>query len=70
MSVRKIYSNKKALRKRIVNLEGMLLSMAIQKEGLENIVFIMNTWSLELSDVERTKLGVPYIRSVKQVLSE
>lgn len=68
--MRKIYSSKKVLRRRIENLEGMLLSMAVQKEGLENLVFIMNEWAKELSAVERTKLGVPYIRSIKQVLSK
>ncbi|XP_031568305.1 pinin-like [Actinia tenebrosa] len=68
MSVRKIYNSKNALRRRIENLEGKLQSMAVQKEGLENLVFIMNVWAKELSAVERTKLGVPYIRSIKQVL--
>lgn len=70
MSVRKIYSSKSALRKRIENLEGKLLSMATQKTGLQELIVTMETWSLELSHVERTKLGVPYIRSVKEVLSE
>ncbi|KAK3729822.1 hypothetical protein QZH41_016095 [Actinostola sp. cb2023] len=70
MSVRKISSSKSALRKRIENLEGMLLSMATQKKGLEELIVTMETWSLELSHVERTKLGVPYIRSVKEILKK
>ncbi|XP_048581461.1 uncharacterized protein LOC116612330 [Nematostella vectensis] len=70
MPVRKIHSNKSALRKRIDDLEGMLAIMTQQKRDLEHVIEILRCWSADLREVERTKLGVPYIRSVKQILKK
>ena len=70
MPVRKIFSNQNALRKRIDDLEGMLRVMQEQREQLAALLKVLEDWAEELRCVERTKLGVPYIRDVKQVLGE
>ena len=70
MPVRKIFSNQSALRKRIDDLEDLLRGMHEQREQVEAALRVMEDWARELRNVDRTKLGVPYIRDVKQVLGE
>ena len=41
-----------------------------QREQVEAALRVMEDWARELRNVDRTKLGVPYIRDVKQVLGD
>lgn len=68
MPVKKIFSNQQALRKRIDDLNGMLKTMEQQRSELQVVLQIIKDWSEDLRMVNRTKLGVPYIRAVKQLL--
>jgi len=68
MPVKKIFSNRQALRKRIDDLNGMLKTMEQQKSELQVVLQMIKDWSEELRTVDRTNLGVPYIRAVKQLL--
>ena len=68
MPVKKIFSNQQALRKRIDDLNGMLKTMGQQKSELQAVLQIIEDWSEDLRTVDRTNLGVPYIRAVKQLL--
>ncbi|KAM7430162.1 hypothetical protein ABFA07_019092 [Porites harrisoni] len=70
MPVKKIFSNQQALRKKIDDLNGMLKTMEQQKAELQTVLRIIEEWSEDLRSVERTKLGVPYIRAVKQTLAK
>ena len=70
MPVKKIFSNQQALRKKIDDLNGMLKTMEQQKAELQTVLRIIEEWSEDLRSVERTKLGVPYIRAVKQTLGK
>ena len=70
MPVRKIFSNQQTLRKKIDNLNGMLKTMQEQKSQLQAVLEIAKDWSDALRSVDRTKLGVPYIRAVKQLLGK
>lgn len=44
--------------------------MEQQKAELQTVLRIIEEWSEDLRSVERTKLGVPYIRAVKQTLGK
>lgn len=68
MPVKKIFSNQQALRKRIDDLNGMLKTMEQQKSELQAVLQTIEDWSEDLRTVDRTNLGVPYIRAVKQLL--
>ena len=68
MPVKKIFSNQQALRKRIDDLNGMLKTMEQQRSELQVVLQIIKDWSEDLRTVNRTNLGVPYIRAVKQLL--
>ena len=68
--IRKISSTKNALSKKIADLDQMLNAMRKQREDLEIILQTIRRWSAELRSVDRTSLGVPYIRAVKNVLGE
>ena len=68
MPVKKIFSNQQALRKRIDDLNGMLKTMEQQRSELQVVLQILKDWSEDLRMVNRTNLGVPYIRAVKQLL--
>ena len=70
MPVKKIFSNQQALRKKIDDLNGMLKTMEQQKAELQTVLRIIEEWSEDLRSVERTKLGVPYIRAVKKTLGK
>lgn len=70
MPVKKIFSNQLALRKRIDDLNGMLKTMEQQKSELQAVLQIIEDWSEDLRTVDRTNLGVPYIRAVKQLLGK
>ncbi|KAJ7394503.1 hypothetical protein OS493_000317 [Desmophyllum pertusum] len=70
MPVKKIFSNQLALRKRIDDLNGMLKTMEQQKSELQAVLQIIEDWSEDLRTVDRTNLGVPYIRAVKQLLAK
>ena len=68
MPVKKIFSNQQALRRRIDDLNGMLKTMEQQRSELQVVLQIIKDWSEDLRTVNRTNLGVPYIRAVKQLL--
>lgn len=68
MPVKKIFSDQQALRKRIDDLNGMLKTMEQQRSELQVVLQIIKDWSEDLRTVNRTNLGVPYIRAVKQLL--
>ena len=68
--VKKIFSNQQALRKRIDDLNGMLKTMEQQRSELQSVLQIVNDWTEDLRAVNRTNLGVPYIRAIKQLLGE
>lgn len=68
MPIRKIFSTKNALSKKIADLDEMLSAMRKQRESLEIVLQTVRRWSAELRGVDRTSLGVPYIRAVKSVL--
>ncbi|XP_078373572.1 uncharacterized protein LOC144657137 isoform X2 [Oculina patagonica] len=70
MPVKKIFSNQQALRKRIDDLNGMLKTMEQQRSELQAVLHIIEDWSEDLRTVDRTNLGVPYIRAVKQLLGK
>lgn len=70
MPVKKIFSNQQALRKKIDDLNGMLKTMEQQKVELQTVLRIVEGWSEDLRSVDRTNLGVPYIRAVKQTLGK
>ena len=70
MPVKKIFSNQQALRKKIDDLNGMLRTMEQQKAELQTVLRIIEDWSEDLRSVDRTNLGVPYIRAVKQTLGK
>lgn len=70
MPVKKIFSNQQALRKKIDDLNGMLKTMEQQKAELQAVLRIIEDWSEDLRSVDRTNLGVPYIRAVKQALGK
>ena len=70
MSIRKILWSRKALHKQIEDLEQLLRLMRNQRAELEGVMHTVNRWSAELRGVERTNLGVPYIRAVKCTLGE
>ena len=67
MPVKKIFSNQQALRKKIDDLNGMLKTMEQQKAELQTVLRIVEDWSEDLRSVDRTNLGVPYIRDVKEI---
>ena len=67
MPVKKIFSNQQALRKKIDDLNGMLKTMEQQKAELQTVLRIAEDWSEDLRSVDRTNLGVPYIRAVKEI---
>ncbi|PFX11603.1 hypothetical protein AWC38_SpisGene24593 [Stylophora pistillata] len=66
--VKKIFSNQQALRKRIDDLNGMLKTMEQQRSELQAVLQIVKDWTEDLRAVNRTNLGVPYIRAIKQLL--
>lgn len=68
--VKKIFSNQQALRKRIDDLNGMLKTMEQQRSELQSVLQIVNDWTEDLRAVNRTNLGVPYIRAIKQLLAK
>lgn len=68
--VKKIFSNQQALRKRIDDLNGMLKTMEQQRSELQAVLQIVKDWTEDLRAVNRTNLGVPYIRAIKQLLGE
>lgn len=70
MPVKKIFSNQQALRRRIDDLNGMLKTMEQQKSELQAVLQIIEDWSEDLRAVDRTNLGVPYIRAIKQRLGK
>lgn len=70
MPVKKIFSNQQALRKKIDDLNGILKTMEQQKTELQTVLRIVEDWSKELQRVDRTNLGVPYIRCVKEILGK
>lgn len=70
MPVKKIFSNQQALRKKIDDLNGILKTMEQQKTELQTVLRIVEDWSKDLQRVERTNLGVPYIRCVKEILAQ
>ena len=70
MPVKKIFSNQQALRKKIDDLNGMLKTMEQQKAELQAVLRIIEDWSEDLRSVDRTNLGVPYIRAVKHALGK
>ena len=70
MPVKKIFSNQQALRKKIDDLNGILKTMEQQKTELQTVLRIVEGWSKDLQRVERTNLGVPYIRCVKEILGK
>ncbi|XP_068699388.1 uncharacterized protein [Montipora foliosa] len=70
MPVKKIFSNQQALRKKIDDLNGMLKTMEQQKAELQTVLRIAEDWSEDLRSVDRTNLGVPYIRSVKEIFAK
>ncbi|XP_022777976.1 uncharacterized protein LOC111319476 isoform X2 [Stylophora pistillata] len=68
--VKKIFSNQQALRKRIDDLNGMLKTMEQQRSELQAVLQIVKDWTEDLRAVNRTNLGVPYIRAIKQLLAK
>jgi len=70
MPVKKILSNQQALQKKIDDLNGILKTMEQQKTELQTVLRIVEGWSKDLQRVERTNLGVPYIRCVKEILAQ
>lgn len=70
MPVKKIFSNQQALRQKIDDLNGILKTMKQQKTELQTVLRIVEDWSKDLQRVERTNLGVPYIRCVKEILGK
>lgn len=68
--VKKIFSNQQALRKRIDDLNGMLKTMEQQRSEVQAVLQIVKDWTEDLRAVNRTNLGVPYIRAIKQLLAK